>query len=111
MFGKKNSDDDFHKERMKEEYERQKNINLARGVGGFFSTLYSKVFIYMLTYLSISLLLQKIINIELDYITIISMISAFFVFKLTYVKLYPWKSFFTLVFLVFLIQVAFPENS
>lgn len=110
MYGNKfapNNDDDFEDIRRYEEYQRQKDMNVARGVWGFIVKIYQKVFIYFLTYLILGIVLQNITDMQDGVDMLISMAISFFVFKVPYVKLYPGKSLITLGFLFFLLFVVF----
>jgi hypothetical protein len=102
-----NESDDFEDFRRYEEYQRQKDMNLLRGIGGFFTKLYLKVFIYFTTYLMLAIVLQRVTDMQDGVTCLISMFLAFFVFKIEYVKNYPGKSLLTLCFLFFLVFVAF----
>lgn len=53
-----NNDDDFHDLRRQEEYERQKNEQLARGVGNFLYRYIVYSMIWFLSALFISMLLN-----------------------------------------------------
>ena len=101
------NDDDFEDFRRYEEYQRQKDANLVRGVWGFIVKLYQKVFIYFLTYLILGIVLQKLTDMQDGVAMLISMALSFFVFKISYVKLYPGKSLLTLGFLFFLLFIVF----
>lgn len=101
------NDDDFEDFRRYEEYQRQKDANVVRGVWGFIVKLYQKVFIYFLTYLILGVILQNITDWQEGVAMLVSMALSFFVFKIPYVKLYPSKSLITLGFLFFLLFVVF----
>ena len=106
--GNKFSDnDDFEDFRRYEEYQRQKDMNVLRGIGGFFAKLYLKVFIYLTTYLMLAIVLQRVTDMQDGVTYLVSMFLAFFVFKIPYVKVYPGKSLLTRCFLFFLLFVAF----
>ena len=110
MYGNKfapNNDDNFEDIKRYEEYQRQKDMNVVRGVWGFIVRLYQKVFIYFLTYLILGIVLQKLTGIQEGIAILISMVLSFFVFKVPYVKIYPGKSLITLGFLFFLLFVVF----
>lgn len=110
MYGNRfipDGDDDFEDIRRYEEYQRQKDMNVVRGIWGFIVKLYQKVFIYFLTYLILTIVLQHITDMQDGVAMLISMALSFFVFKVSYVKLYPWKSLLTLGFLFFLLFVVF----
>jgi hypothetical protein len=102
-----NENDDFEDFRRYEEYQRQKDMNVLRGIGGFFVKLYLKVFIYFTTYLMLAIVLQRVTDMQDGVTYLISMFLAFFVFKIEYVKNYPGKSLLTLCFLFFLVFIAF----
>lgn len=110
MYGNKfapNNDDDFEDIRRYEEYQRQKDMNVARGVWGFIVKIYQKVFIYFLTYLTLSAVLLNITDMQEGGVVLLSMAISLFVFKIPYVNIHPWKSLLTLSFLFFIFFIVF----
>jgi len=106
-----NSDDDFHDLRRQEEYERQKNANMARGLWNF---LY-KYIIYSMVWIFSSILFSMLLSFFFDLnsllSTILGMIGGLFLFKVQYTKTHPVKSLITIGFMFWILSVAFNPPS
>jgi len=105
MFNK-NSHDDFEDLRRQEAYERQKSINLARGLGNFFYRYMVFSLIVFVGAITIGLTLNLIANVNLELGIPLGMLFSFFIFKIRYVKDYPIKSLLTLSFICFIMFTA-----
>jgi len=103
-----NNDDDFHDLRRREEYERQKNADMARGVGNFFYKLIGFWLIWIFTATFSSIILEKVFALSHGMSFFIGLILSFVIFKVPYVKLNPYKSFMVICFIFWLFTIAFP---
>lgn len=103
-----NNDDDFHDLRRQEEYERQKNEQLARGVGNFFYKIIGFWFIWLFTAAFSAVILEKVFSQSEGMSLLIGLILSFIIFKVPYVKENPYKSFIMICFVFGLFMVAFP---
>lgn len=106
-----NNDDDFHDLRRQEEYERQKNANVARGVGSLFYKLLGYWFVWLFTAAFSGVILQEVFKLSYVLSLFIGIVLSFLIFKIPYVKENPYKSFIVICFVFGLFVVAFPQNS
>ena len=103
-----NNDDDFHDLRRREEYERQKNAQLASGVGNFFYKIIGFWFIWLFTATFSTMILEKVFSLGEGKSLLIGLILSFVIFKVPYVKANPYKSFIVICFVFGLFMIAFP---
>lgn len=103
-----NNDDNFHDLRRQEEYERQKNADMARGVGNFFYKLIGFWFIWLFTATFSAVILEKVFSQSQGMSLFIGLILSFVIFKVPYVKENPYKSFIVICFVFGLFTIAFP---
>lgn len=105
--GKKYTDDDFEDFRRYEEYQRRKDEAIVKGTGNF---LY-KIIIYWFMLFAIAPMVGTILQVYTDlnmlFILIIAFISYFLIIKIPYIKMYPFKSLIIIIFIDFLIMLAF----
>lgn len=106
-FGNKYKDDDFEDIRRYEEYQRRKNEAVVKGVGGFIFNLIIKWFILLSSFMLIALAFMSLTELNEAVSMILTLIGAFLVFKIRYVKEHPFKSLFTIWFLIGLEFVVF----
>jgi len=106
-----NNDDDFRDLRRQEEYERQKNGQLAKGVGNFFYKLIGFWFMWIFTGVFSMIILEKVFSLSHGMSLLIGLILSFAIFKVPYVKASPYKSFIVICFVFGLFVVAFPQSS
>jgi len=106
-----NNDDNFHDLRRQEEYERQKNADMARGVGNFFYKLIGFWFMWLFTATFSAIILEKVFSQSQGMSLLVGLILSFVIFKVPYVKASPYKSFIVICFVFGLFMVAFPESS
>ena len=106
-----NNDDNFHDLKRQEEYERQKNLDMARGAGNFLYKLIGFWFIWLFTATFSAIILEKIFLLSQGISLLIGIILSFVIFKVPYVKASPYKSFIIICFVFGLFIVAFPEIS
>jgi hypothetical protein len=111
MFFNNSDNDSYENLRRREEYERQRQANFARGIGHFLYLYLVYSFIWFFSSILISMLLTFIFGLNQLIATIIGMISGFILFKVPYIKQEPIKSLITIGFMFFLISVAFPQSS
>ncbi len=108
MFNRnKFTDDDFRDIERYEEYQRRKNEAIVKGAGNFLLRILCYWFIFIGTCVVLALAISFIFDIQEGIATIISFILSFFVFKINYVKEYPFKSVLISWFILFLEAVAF----
>lgn len=109
MFFNNSSDNDpYGNLRKQEEYERQKNEQLARGVGGFLYKLIGFWFIWLFTGALSAVILEMVFSLSQGMSFIIGLILSFVIFKVPYVKASPYKSFIVICFVFGLFMIAFP---
>ena len=106
MFSNKN-DSLFKNYQSEEEYERARSLEIGSGLGRFFSKYILYTFIYIGTYLVLAMGLIHVLGLGTIMSASISLIVSFFVFKVTYVKEYKFKSMLIIYFILFLEAVAF----
>lgn len=100
------SNDDFQDIKRYEEYQRRKDEAVVKGVGNFIYRYFIYSFIYITMYIILFVGFSEIIKISFESSVFISMILSFFVFKVKYVKEYPFKSLLTLGFIFALEFIA-----
>jgi hypothetical protein len=100
------SNDDFEDIKRYEEYQRRKDEAVVKGVGNFIYRYFIYSFIYLTMYIILFAGFSEIIKISFESSVFISMILSFFVFKVKYVKEYPFKSLLTLGFIFALEFIA-----
>ena len=105
------NDDNFHDLRRQEEYERQKNADVARGVGNFFYKLIGFWFMWIFTGTFSMIILEKVFLLSKGMSLMLGLILSFAIFKVPYVKANPYKSFIMICFVFGLFIIAFPEIS
>ena len=106
FFNNSSENDPYGDLRRREEYERQQNANVARGVGNFLYLYFVYSMIWFLSSALISMILNIIFDINIGLTTIMGMLFSFMVFKIKYVKAYPIKSLITIGFIFGLVLVA-----
>lgn len=103
FFNNKLNDEDREKIREYEEYQkRQEDIKFVRTGGNFLYKYLMYGLVYFATYTAISYGLIHFFGVGFGTALISSMLVAFFVFKIRYVRDYPFKSLLTLIFIMFL---------
>jgi hypothetical protein len=106
MFGNRfDKNDSYEDLRRREEYERQKDLNFARGVGNFLYIYILYALIWMFTAVTIAMSLSFIFGLNEGITTIIGFFTSFFVFKVPYTKLHPVQSLITIAFIMALIAI------
>lgn len=105
--GKKFTDNDFEDFRRYDEYQRAKDEAIVKGASNFLYRIIIYGFILFATVPMIGTLLDVYTSLDKFLILIISFISGFSVFKIKYVKNYPLKSLLIIIFIDFLIILAF----
>jgi len=109
MFFNSSSDNDPYGDlRRREEYERQQNANIARGVGGFFYKYIGYWFVWLFTGAFSGTILQKVFELSFGMSFFIGVTLSVIIFKVPYVKENPYKSFIVICFVFGLFIVAFP---
>lgn len=106
MFFNNSDNDPYGDLRRREEYERQKQADFARGVGNFLYLYFFYSLIWFLSSLLISMIFYIVLNINMGITTVIGMILSFLVFKIAYIKAHPVKSLITIGFIFGLVFVA-----
>ena len=109
MFNRnKFTDDDFRDLERYEEYERRKNERIVKGVGNLIYRYFIYGFIWLAGYLAITISLASLLKMNIPLAGIIAMVASFVMIKkVNYIKEYPFKSFIILVFIDFLVILAF----
>lgn len=102
-----NNDDSFEDFRRYEEYQRQKDANFARGVGNFLYRYIVYSMIWIFSSVLFSILLKFLLGWNEGITTIIGMVAGLFLFKISYIKTYPFKSLLTVWFIIGLVFLAF----
>jgi hypothetical protein len=106
MFGNRfNENDPYGDLRRREEYERQRDLNFAKGAGGFLYSYILYALIWAFTAVTIAMSLSFIFSLNEGITTIIGFFTSFFVFKIPYTKLYPLKSLITITFILTLVAI------
>lgn len=103
------SNDDFQDIKRYEEYQRRKDEAFVKGVGNFLYRYFIYCFIYLTIYIILCMALLEIFKMSYVSSVLISAVLSFFVFKIRYVKEYPFKSFVTLSFILVLEFIALGE--
>jgi len=106
-----NYDDDFHDLRRQEEYERQKNEQLARGVGNFLYLYIAYAFVWLFSTAFTATVLESIFGMGTGLSFFIGIVAGIVIFKVPYVRANPFKSFIMICFVFGLFIVAFPQSS
>jgi Mn2+/Fe2+ NRAMP family transporter len=109
-FGNSFKNDDFEDIRRYEEYQRRKDEAIVKGVGNFLYRYFIYTFIYLATYIILAMGLSEIFKVSFTLSVFISIVLSFFVFKIKYVKEYPFKSLITLGFIYALEFIVFGTN-
>lgn len=99
--------DDFEDIKRYEEYQRRKDEALVKGVGNFLYKYIIYSFVYLAMYIVLAIVFKEIFKMSFEISMLVSMLLSFFVFKIKYVKEYPFKSLITLVFIFALLFVSF----
>lgn len=109
MFNRKKfKDDDFRDLEKYEEYERRKQEKLAKATGNFLYRYFINGFIFIASYILISVFLIDVLGLEVAISGLIAIVSSLvMIFKIEYIKMYPFKSLIVIVFLNFIVSVAF----
>lgn len=108
MFNRnKYTDDDFEDFRRYEEYQRRKDEAIVKGAGNFLYKIVIYWFMLFAIVPMIGVILQTYTNLNMLFILIIAVISYFFIIKIPYIKMYPFKSLAIIIFIDFLIMLAF----
>ncbi len=105
--GKKFGDDDFKDIERYEEYQRRKYEAIVKGVGNFLYRYIIFGFMLLATAPMVGAILQTYTDLNMLFILIIAFISFFLIIKIPYVKMYPFKSLIIIIFIDFLIFLAF----
>jgi hypothetical protein len=112
MFFSNSSDDDPYGDiKRREEYERQRQINMSNGLFRFLYLYILYGMVWMFSSVLISFSMNHLFNMHLVFSTVIGMIFGLILFKIPYIKLHPVKSLITIGFLFFLIDTAFLKIS
>ena len=106
-----NNDDNFHDLRRQEEYERQKNEQLTRGVGNFLYLYIAYGFVWLCSSAFTAVVLENMFGVGAGLSFLIGIVSGIVIFKVPYVKANPFKSLIMICFIFGLFIVAFPESS
>lgn len=108
MFFNRSSDkESFLDQKQREEHERQQQLNLAKGAGSFLYRYIINASIFILTYVTLSMILINGLGVSFGTAIVVSIISAFFIFKIPHVKLHPIQSLVTIGFILGLVQLSF----
>ncbi|MBU1657430.1 hypothetical protein KKG72_00040 [bacterium] len=107
MFLNNSDNDPYGDLRRREEYERQQQANFARGLGNFLYRYIVYSMIWLFSSVLFSMLLNFILGWNQGITTIIGMVAGLFLFKISYIKIYPIKSLITIGFVFGLFIVAF----
>jgi len=99
------NDDDFEDFRRYEEYQRRKDEAVVRGVGNFFYKLVMYTLIWFFTSISIGLIVNALFQMEDSTGFVIGMFLGFFIFKVQYIKFYPFRSFLTAFFVFWIFML------
>ena len=108
FFNNSSNDDSYGDLRRREEYERQQKINMARTGGNLLYKLLGYWFVWLFSMSFSGVILEKIFGLDFGLALIISFILGFVIFKVPYVKAYPYKSFMIICFVFGLFIIAFP---
>lgn len=109
MFNRnKFTDNELRELERYEEYERRKNERIAKGVGNFFYRYIIKSFIWIALVMLFQMSFNHILSIHIFISTILAMIiSLVLVFKLKYISENLFRSLIVIIFLNFLLFMAF----
>lgn len=102
-----NSNDPFGDLRRREEYERQKNANIARGAGNLLSNIIGYWFVWLFTATFSATILLHVFSLSEGMSLLLGIILSFVIFKVPFVKQHPYKSFLVICFVFGLFVVAF----
>ena len=102
-----NKKDDFEDFRRYEEYQRQKELTFAKGIGRLFYLYMCYSITWFMTAMSGTYILVKLFGMDQFLATLMMMFFSFFIFKLQYVKQNPFKSLMTSIFVFTLLSIAF----
>ena len=111
MFFKNSNNDNFDDLRRKEEYERQKQANLARGLGNFLYLYIAYGFVFLFSTAFTATVLELIFGVGTVMSFVIGLIAGIGIFKVPYVRENPVKSFIIICFVFGLFMIAFPQSS
>lgn len=109
MFNRnKYTDDELRDFEKYEEYERRKQERIIKGTGNLLYRYFINGFIFITSYILISVVLLDVFKFHLLLSGLVAIISSLIIiFKVEYIKLYPFKSLAVLVFLNFIVMLAF----
>lgn len=99
--------DDFEDFRRYEEYQRQKDLVFAKGIGRLFYLYMCYSMTWFMSSASGAWILIQLFGVNQLLSYIVAMFCSFFIFKLQYVKANPFKSLMTSIFVFTLISMAF----
>jgi len=111
MFFNNSSNDNFDDLRRKEEYERQKQANLARGLGHFLYHYIAYGFVFIFSTAFTGTVLELIFGVSTFMSFVIGLVAGIGIFKVPYVRENPFKSFIMICFVFGLFIIAFPQSS
>jgi len=107
MFFNNSDNDPYGDLQRREEYERQKNINMAKSGGNLLFKLIGYWFIFLFTGAFSAMILQKIFHFGELSSLLLGLVASVVIFKVPYVKARPYKSFVVICFIFALFMIAF----
>ena len=106
FFNNSNNDDPYGDLRRREEYERQQKINMARTGGNLLVNILGYWFVWIFSFSFSATLLENIVGLDTGVTMLISFILSLVIFKVSYVKAHPYKSFLVICFVFGLFIIA-----
>ncbi len=102
MFFNQNKKDDFEDLRRQEQYELQKKINQARGLGYLLYLYITRSLIWIMSSMILAVFVSSITGMNMGLATFLSFLVSLFIFKIQYVKDYPLRVIVIIGFVVYL---------
>ena len=106
FFFNSNNEDPYGDLRRREEYEREQKLNMARTGGGLLVNLLGYWFVWLFSFSFSAMILQSMFGVNKGLSFLVGIICSFLIFKVSYVKQHPYKSFFVICFVFGLFLIA-----
>ena len=102
MFFNQNKKDDFEDLRRQEQYEFQKKMNQAKGLGYLLYLYITRSLIWAMCSITLAPLVNYVTGMHMGLATFLSMVASFFIFKIQYVKEHPFRVIVIIGFVMYL---------